>query len=437
MLKSRWIRHIGLLTLIVFFLATLTIGWLGVSRYGSVKGAIQRVQSEIAARQPRPTALPTVVPQATVDLAQIAALLDPTPSVRPTQTLPATHTPAPQRGVITPTPWPTAVTPSAPELTFPPLFQAAQPAAYLDGYRHQWQGWNNCAPATISTYLSFWGRTISQDAAAAALKPNEQDKNVTPIEIVALAEQQGVAATWLVNGSPALVKTLVSNGYPVMIETWLEEDPNDGMGHYRLVVGYDESADQWIVSDSYVSKDVELPYRGIVLSDSEFKASWWVFLNTMIVTYPADQAAEINAILGDAADPELMWRSALEEASRAVDADPADGIGWHNLGRALWALGEKEQAVAAFDQARAAGLPWRMFWYQFDALEAYVWAGRPVDVIALTQATIESGGGGEEIYYWKGVAHSAVGQPAEADSAWRYALWWHPAHQPSLDMLNQ
>ena len=55
----------------------------------------------------------------------------------------------------------------------------------------------------------------------------------------------------LVNGNDDLLRTLVSNGLPVLVETWHEDEPNDGLGHYRLLVGYDDAAQQWTLYDSY------------------------------------------------------------------------------------------------------------------------------------------------------------------------------------------
>jgi tetratricopeptide (TPR) repeat protein len=131
-----------------------------------------------------------------------------------------------------------------------------------------------------------------------------------------------------------------------------------------------------------------------------------------------------------------MWTQALQTIQDELQSRPDDAIAWYNLGRILWELQQPEQAVAAFDQARALGLPWRMFWYQFDAFDAYLAVDRPGDVLALTQATIDSGGGGEEVYYWLGLAYEALGDRAAAQSAWQYALWWHPNFKPSLEKLG-
>ncbi|MDJ0754030.1 MAG: C39 family peptidase [Ardenticatenaceae bacterium] len=419
---------------ILFLGGFVTVAW-GVQRYGSLGGLVRRVQIEVASMQPRPTVLPTVVPRATVDLAQVAALLEPTPTIRPTETVPPTNTPAVVGTASLPTSQPTATV--TPNPTATPLYAPLEEQVYLDGYRHHWQEWNNCAPATLATYLSFWDRGLTQNEAALWLKPNEFDKNVNPAEVVALAEAQGLEAFWMINGDRETVRRLLNNGFPVMIETWLEQDPDDGMGHYRLVVGYDDPAGEWIVSDSYVSENVDSPYRGIRLSSEAFEETWRVFFNTMIVAYPAEQETLVRSIIGDRAEPAVMWPLALESAEAAVRQTPGDGIAWHNLGRVLWELEQSEQAVAAFDQARAAGLPWRMFWYQFDALDAYLSADRPEDVLALTQATIDSGGAGEEVYFWQGMAHEALGNQDAAVRAWHQAMWWHPAHEPTLAKLNE
>ena len=74
------------------------------------------------------------------------------------------------------------------------------------------------------------------------------------------------------NGDADTLRQLLSAGVPVLIETWHEPKPNDGMGHYRLLIGYDDAAQEWIAYDSYDCTRAwseGQPYAGIRLPYAE------------------------------------------------------------------------------------------------------------------------------------------------------------------------
>lgn len=420
----------------------------GVYRYGSVAALTSRVQSELASLTPNePVVVPTFVPEVEVNAADFAAELD----LAPATILP---TPVVVRGTDTPMPLPTveseptlAATQAATETPTPTLEPTATPVPIytpalsfvnLTGYQHNWQTWNNCGPATIATYLSYLNKRVTQEETASQLKPNEKDKNVRVEEIVSYVESRfpDLIVTPLMNGSPETLRILLSNDFPVMLQTWLEEDPDDGMGHYRFLTGHDAETSEWIVSDSYVSTGVTSPYSGIRVDHQKFIDHWLVFDNIFILIYEPEEAELVQAIIGEELDPEINHAKALLDYSKRLQVDDKNPFVWHTMGDLLLQDGRYEQAAQAYDQARGIGLPWRMFWYSFGIFETYAAVGRYDDLIELADATIDSGGPGEEIHYWKGVAHRALGDEAAAQKSFRDALWWNPTHQPSLTALN-
>jgi len=340
----------------------------------------------------------------------------------------------------TPTPWPTWTPVPEPTATPPPptptplLFQPAQPAALLSGMRHEWQTWNNCGPATIAMNLSYFGSTIDQAQAGAVLRLSADDKNVSPYELVAYAQQQGYVSQRLVNGSADLARTLLSNGIPVLVETWHEDAPDDGMGHYRLLVGYDDAAQTWTVYDSYDRTNLIAaePYGGLRFSFREMDNLWKVFNRAFVLAYPPDRAPVVDAILGAYnVTPQTMYAAAAVEAQAELTANPADAFAWFNLGSSLTAQGQYGEAAAAFDQARAIGLPWRMFWYQFEIFEAYMALGRAQDVIALADQVNAVTTSIEEIHYWRGRALAMLGDRAGAEQAIQQSLALNPSFAPA------
>lgn len=345
------------------------------------------------------------------------------PTPRPTATSWATATPVPA---------PTA-TPAPPTPT-PLLFQPAQPSVLLAGLRHEWQTWNNCGPATIAMNLSYFGSTIDQAQAGAVLRLSADDKNVSPYELVGYAQQQGYVSRRLVNGSTDLARTLLSNGIPVLVETWHEDGPNDGLGHYRLLVGYDDAAQTWTVYDSYDRTNLisAEPYGGLRFSFGEMDKLWKVFNRAFVLAYPPDRAPVVDAILGAYSISEpTMYAAAAVEAQAELTANPGDAFAWFNLGSSLTAQGQYGEAAAAFDQARAIGLPWRMLWYQFEIFEAYLAMGRAQDVVALADQVNAVTTSIEEIHYWRGRALAMLGDEAGAAQAIQQSLALNPTFTPA------
>jgi tetratricopeptide (TPR) repeat protein len=396
-----------------------------------LRGPQMRPLGAIAVAQAAPAALP-----------EPTSIIVPTPTTSPIAlpitsptTLPTTL-PTALPVALEPTPLPAAT--AVPFITT--MHQPAQPAMQLNGLRHFWQTWNNCGPATLATNLSFYGSTLDQADIGNVLRRYADDKNVSPEELVTYAQGQGYMAQLRVNGSAQLARTFLSNGIPLLIETWLEEEPGDGMGHYRLLVGYDDVTQRWIVYDSYahtnpVSTDAN-SYQGIYMSYDQTEAWWKIFNRTYVLVYPPDRDPLVRSILGDVYEPSVMWQEAIATAQTEIAANPSDPYAHFNLGSALVHLGDYAGAAAAYDQARAIGLPWRMLWYQFGPFVAYTEVGRYQEVIELGQATLTSAAGGiEEIHYWRGRALAGLGDAASAQTEWNQAIALNPDFAPAQQAL--
>jgi len=305
--------------------------------------------------------------------------------------------------------------------------QPVKSQAQLTGLTHQWQTWNNCGPATITTNMSYFGRSETQVEAAQVLKPNADDKNVSPYELAAYARSTGMGALVRRGGSVHMIKTFVSNGLPVLAETWLTHD-GDGLGHYRLVTGFDDAAGQFNTFDSLNGPDHKVGYQ-------QFDADWRVFNRLYVIVFPPEQANLVSAILGQNIDKTAVEERLVASAQAEIKANPNDAIAHFNLGDALAHLGRYQEAVAAFDQARLLGLHWRRLWYQFTPFEAYYAVGRYTDVLDLGEATIEGTGGLEEAYYYQGLALHASGQTG-AQEAFEMALEYNPNFSPAQEALE-
>ncbi len=403
---------------------------LGSMRYGGPNGLLMRVRAEISHQRPQnafvPTPLPTATgPSPTAVAAATAAPSMPAPTDPPSS--PAAPTAAP---TVAPTLEPTA----APA----PSYAPAAPSVQLTGLRHAWQTWNNCGPATLAMYLSYYGSALDQEDIRLVVRPNPEDKHAGAEEMAEVARSEGLHALVRANGTPEMLRLLISNGVPVMVSTWHEDDPGDGMGHYRLLVGYDDATQEWIMYDSLAATvgDRNAPYSGVRMSYTQLAEWWRVFNNTYTVIYNDDTAEAVRAILGEDMDDRAMWERALAAARATVEQQPEDPFAWFNLGTNLVALEQHEEAAGAYDRARQLGLPWRMLWYQFSPFAAYYHVGRYDEVVALADATLRVTTHLEELHYWRGMALVALGNPSAGAEAFRTALQLKPGFPPAAEALG-
>ena len=384
--------------------------------------------------------LPTVdAPVAAAGLLGGAAATTATPPASPTPlavaesystpTLVATHQPtATPTQPPTATPWP------------------IPPATRMNGFTHVFQEWNNCGPATMVMALTYFGLVHSQRDTALVLRPNPEDRNVTPQEMAGFVNtQDGLRGVARINGDLDLLKRLLANQIPVIIEIGFDP-PGEYQwlgwyGHYLLPVAYDDATQQVWVYDSWLGTS-EVPQsnadpNGRVLSYADLEADWAQFNRSYIVLYEAEQETLVAELLGTALDDAAMWQASLARAQADAAHDPTNAFYWFNLGTTYNTLGDYGKAATAFDQALAIGLPWRMLWYQFGPYEAYQQIGRYDDVVFLAETTLTDRPFFEESYYYLGLAQSALGDPQSARANLEKARELNPNFAPAEKALAE
>jgi hypothetical protein len=311
----------------------------------------------------------------------------------------------------------------------------------LTGLRSERQGWNNCGPTTLAMALSYWGRSETQYDIAPLLKPDPEDKNVSPWEMEAYVRGLGMGAIVRAGGSLDRLKALLNAGFPVVVETWYVRDARDQLGHYRLLIGYDDAAQEFVTYDSLHGPDIPIGYQ-------ELDELWRVFNRVYLVVYTPERWEELAAVLGDDANDAAMYERALETALTEAENPPASCVAyaacsdwvtfsWFSAGTSLTSLGWHAEAAAAYDRARQLGLHFRMLWYQFGPYESYYAVGRYEDVTALADATLATTSNLEESYYWRGMARLAQGDTAGGRSDLQTALHYHPNWPPAVIALEQ
>jgi tetratricopeptide (TPR) repeat protein len=279
--------------------------------------------------------------------------------------------------------------------------------------------------------LNFYGVPTTQNEAAAILKPNREDRNVSPWQLSDYVnEHTALRSTVHSGGDLELVKRFVAAGFPIVIEKGYEPTEKDGwLGHYLTVFGYDDDKQELYGMDTYLG-----PWDNSGRADSyeSVEYYWQQFNYTFFVVYPPEKEQLVFNLLG----PELlesatMWQNTAQRAQAEIETNPENAFAWFNLGTSLTRLGEMigeaeyyENGAAAFDQARILGIPPRIVWYQFRPYVAYMKVGRTQDMIDLADATLTTQGGRnvEETYLYKGHALALQGDAQGAIEAYEQAI---------------
>ncbi|RPI98422.1 MAG: hypothetical protein EHM39_07995, partial [Chloroflexi bacterium] len=304
--------------------------------------------------------------------------------------------------------------------TWTPVFVPTEeplPKTYrLNSIRYEPQGWNNCGPTTMTMALSYFGWSSDQYTAARWMKPHSEDKNVSPWQMVRFVNDVaypniGVKSLYRVGGDITLLKRLLAANFPIVVEESIQPEGDDWMGHYVMLVGYDDYQQHFLTYDSFLGYNGG---EGRPSPYSVFDEKWRHFNRVFMVIYQPEREMELRATLGNFVDPGYGYHAALETARSEAEKRNDDAWAWFNMGSAYVGLKDYGNAAIAYDQAIKLGLPWRMLWYQFGPYEAYFYTGDYNNVRALANNTLATTKYVEESYYWIGMSYAAEGNPSAA-----------------------
>ncbi|PJF44331.1 MAG: hypothetical protein CUN55_04535 [Phototrophicales bacterium] len=306
----------------------------------------------------------------------------------------------------------------------------------LTGIKFFQQGWNNCGPANLAMGLSYYGWEGTQEETASVLKPDREDRNVSPQQMIDYVEQYtALSAIWRMDGDIELIKQLIANKFIVIVESGY--DPNNGegwYGHYETIVGYDDTAGTITVYDSYLGRPSN---PSLTRSYERFDQDWQAFNRNYIVIYPDFREQELIMLLGDDWIQSNNRRNAIATAQREAAEDGENPFAWFNLGTSLTSVGRYEEAVAAFRKSFELGLPYRMMWYQFAPYEALLQTSRLEDVLSLANQTLRTTRYVEETYYYKGRVYEIQGNFEAAREQYQLALDLNPNYFQAQQALER
>jgi len=294
--------------------------------------------------------------------------------------------------------------------------------ALLENPKHTYQTFNNCGPATLSMMLSWHGKNVSQKELGDQMRPyqvasgDNDDKTIFSEEFISWAKRYGFESVSRVGGDINLLKTFTANGIPVVVKTWLH--PNEDIGHFRIVRGFDEKAKVIIQDDSF-----EGPNRRISYFD--FLGMWQPFNYDYIIVYTKDQKDLVEAIIGVELEDRTMWENMLTRAQKEAELDAQNVYPWFTISVVSYHLGKYQDSVSAFEKVENR-LPRRMLWYQIEPIQAYRKLGQDARVFALIDKILSSGDRAfSELYMLRGEMYLEKGQTELAKREFELALFYN------------
>jgi uncharacterized protein len=154
-----------------------------------------------------------------------------------------------------------------------------------------WQTYNNCGPASVAEVLAHWGIARTQDQVQRVLRADNNPRGMAPYGVPNYARSLGLRALLGVAGTPRLLKALVTNGFPVIVNQWYSVA--DHVRHYRPIQSYDDRQGVFVSSDPFGGPGHAIAY-------ADFAAMWAVSNDRFIVLFPPAKAPLLGAVLASA-----------------------------------------------------------------------------------------------------------------------------------------
>lgn len=327
----------------------------------------------------------------------------------------------------------TPLTVSSSPTPTPTLFPIPANKTLDNGNYHIFQTFNNCGPAALSMALRFYGINVSQQELGQDLRPyqvpkgDNDDKSVTLEELAQKSKEYGLVPYHRPMGNPQIVKQFIANDMPVITRTWTK--PNEDIGHYRVIKGYNENAGTFLQDDSLQNKNLTYAY-------ADFNEIWKKFNYEYLVLVPKEKVELVNAFLGENADEKLAWQKAVENSLTELETNPSDIYSRFNLSVALFNTGVYENSVEEFEKVENL-LPFRTLWYQIEPIEAYYKLGNYERVFEITDRVLNYHNRAfSELYILRGKIYQKQGDIELARQEFEKAVLYNSNLKEAQDLLN-
>lgn len=310
-----------------------------------------------------------------------------------------------------------------------PVFTLPGKRALLPGARWVPQTFNNCVPATASMLLQYFGYDIGQDKTRQALRTNPDDRNVFTYELSTyLKNTYGIQSRVFYNGNIEILKTLVANGFYVVVEDWLH--PNEDIGHVTVIRGFDDDQGVLIADDSYINVNITYKYEEFA------KTQWQAFSLEYMPVYLPEKEPVLQAIVGDDWQESVMYQHAVTANEGEVGKNPNNMYAWFNLGTSYFGLGDYQAAKAAFEKSRSLGWPRRMLWYQIQPVKTYNQLGEYQKALELAKLGLAGNNAFAELHLESAMAYKGMGNLNLARNEAEKSLYFSPGYPEAREFIS-
>lgn len=298
---------------------------------------------------------------------------------------------------------------------------------------HVFQTFNNCGPAALSMALSYYGINETQQKLGQDLRPyqipngDNDDKSVTLEELAEKSKEYGFIPFHRPNGNIEVIKLFITYDIPVIARTLTK--PNEDIGHYRVVKGYDSVEQNIIQDDSLQGKNLTYSYE-------DFNLLWKRFNNEYLVLVPNEKVEIAEAILQDDADEKTSWIKTVQKTEKELTQKPLDIYIIFNLSVAYYNIGDYQRSVEEFEKAENL-LPFRTLWYQIEPILSYYELGNYSLVFEISDKILNTYNRAfSELYILRGNIYKNQGNIEAARSEFQKAVFYNVNLTPAQEALN-
>ncbi len=299
---------------------------------------------------------------------------------------------------------------------------------------HIFQTFNNCGPASLSMTLSYFGIKVSQKEIGDDLRPyqnpqgDNDDKSVTLNELAEKAKEYGLIPYHRQNGNIELLKYFITYDIPVITFTWTK--PNEDIGHYRVVKGFDETSNELIQDDSLQGKNLRFKY-------DDFNVLWHKFNYEYLVLVPKDKVGIAEAILGDNKEESKSWKNAVEILTKFLERNPDDVPARFSLSISYYYTGEYKKSTKQFEMVQNK-LSKRALWYQIEPIQAYFEMENYNKVMEISENILNNGNRAfSELYMLRGRIYLIKGDLKKAKAEFEKAVYYNKNIEEAKETLRK
>lgn len=317
--------------------------------------------------------------------------------------------------------------------TVTPVLPSIPRVKIIENDYHIFQTFNNCGPAALSMALSYYGINISQQDLGLALRPyqisggDNDDKSVTLEELSKKSKEYGFTVFHRPMGNPEIIKHFIASNIPIIVRTWTK--PDEDIGHFRIIKGYDDEIEIFIQDDSLQGKNLNYTY-------ADFNEIWKKFNYEYLVLIPQEKQILAEQILGENINSGVSWRKAVLNSENELRINPNDIYARFNLSVALYNTKDYKRSVEEFEKVEEF-LPSRTLWYQIEPIEAYYMLGNYDRVFQITDRILNSSNRAfSELYVLRGKIYKEQGKLDLAKNEFEKAIYYNSNLREAQELFN-